>query len=166
MDGVPQLLAYAAAAALCVVRPPPSHSGRMVSRLVPAGGMSFGLSNVDRYESLVRTLDPLPLTVLCQVLRAAFYICVLIAIVRAVQSRLDRLPLTLALDGLVVGLGAGTMAALSASALGGGFAPSAMTLGRPVADLVLLALTFGSVSLFCWRPPPSLWLLAGSLLVF
>ena len=67
---------------------------------------------------------------------------------------------------MVVGLGAATMAALSASVLGGGFAQSAITLVRPAADLLLLALVLGAVSLFRWRPPPSLWLLAGSLLVF
>ena len=33
-------------------------------------------------------------------------------------------------------------------------------------DLLLLALVLGAVSLFRWRPPPSLWFLAGSLLVF
>ena len=35
-----------------------------------------------------------------------------------------------------------------------------------MADLLLLALVLGAMSLFRWRPPPSLWLLAGSLLVF
>ena len=37
---------------------------------------------------------------------------------------------------------------------------------RPAADLLLLAVVLGVVTLFRWQPPPSLWLLAGSLLVF
>ena len=60
MNGIPQSLAYGAAAALCLMRTPPSSSDRMVSRFLAVGVMSFGLANVDHYESLVRTLDPLP----------------------------------------------------------------------------------------------------------
>ncbi|MFY9917030.1 MAG: GGDEF domain-containing protein, partial [Mycobacterium sp.] len=125
--------------------------------------MSFGLSNLDRHEWLVRTLDPLPVTALGHVLRGAFYICVFIAMVLLMRSRVDR-SLTFGLDGVAVSLGAATLAALWAPLLGGGFAQSAITLMRPVADLLLLTLVLGALSLFR-SPPPSLWLLAGSLLV-
>ena len=46
------------------------------------------------------------------------------------------------------------------------FAQTPINLVYLVADLLLLALVVGAMSLFRWRPPPSLWLLAGSLLVF
>ena len=166
MDGIPQLLAYGAAAAFCFVRTPASSSDRMVSRFVAVGVLSFGLSNVDRYESLVRMLDPLPVPALCHVLCGVYYICVVIAMVLLIRTRVDRLPLSLGLDGVVVGLATATMAALSATVLGGGSAQSAITLVRSAADLLLLALVLGAASLFRWRPPPSLWLLSGSLLVF
>ena len=125
MGGTWQLLAYGAAALLCLVRTPPPSFDRTVPRLVAVAVTFFGLSNLHRHEWLVRTLDPVPVTVLGHVLRAAFYICVLIAMVLLVRSRLDRLPLSLGLDGVVAALGAATIAALLAPELGGGFAQPA-----------------------------------------
>ena len=114
----------------------------------------------------MRTLDPLPVTALCLLLRAAFYICVLITLVLMMKSRVGRLPLTLGLDGVVAALGAATIATLLAPELGGGFAQPAIMLARPVADVVLLTLAFCAVWLFRSSPPPSLLVMAGSLLVF
>lgn len=166
MGGTWQLLAYGAAALLCLVRTPPPSFDRTVPRLVAVAVTFFGLSNLHRHEWLVRTLDPVPVTVLGHVLRAAFYICVLIAMVLLVRSRLDRLPLSLGLDGVVAALGAATIAALLAPELGGGFAQPAIMLARPVADVVLLTLAFCAVWLFRSSPPPSLLVMAGSLLAF
>jgi len=45
------------------------------------------------------------------------------------------------------------------------FARTPINLVYLVADLLLLALVVGVISLFRWRPPPSLWWLAGGLLV-
>jgi diguanylate cyclase (GGDEF)-like protein len=164
MDGTWQLLAYGAAALLCLVRTPPPPFGRTVPRFVAAGVVLFGLSNLDRLEWPVHTLDPLPVTALCLLLRGAFYISVLIALVLSMRSRAGRLPLTLGLDGLVAALGAATIAGLLAPELGEGFAQPAIMLARPVADVVLLTLVLGAVSLFR-SPPPSLWLVAGSMLL-
>ena len=50
--------------------------------------------------------------------------------------------------------------------LGEVFAQTPINLVYLVADLLLLALVVGAMSLFRWRPPPSLWWLAGGLLVF
>jgi diguanylate cyclase len=165
VEGISQSLAYGAAALLCLVRTPPPSLDRTVPRLVAVGVMFFGLSNLARHEWLVRVPDPLPVTVLCHVLRAAFYICVLIAIVLVVRSRLDRLPLTLGLDGVVACLGAATVAALLAPLLFVGFAQSAITLWCAVAKLLLLTLALGAVWVFRSSPPPSLLIMAGSLLV-
>jgi hypothetical protein len=73
-DGISQSLAYGAAALLCLVRTPRPSFDRTVPRVVAVAVTLFGLSNLHRHESLVRALDPLPFTVLCHVLRAAFYI--------------------------------------------------------------------------------------------
>ena len=164
-DGTSQSLAYVAAALLCLVRPPPPSFDRTVPRLVAVAVTLFGLSNLHRHEWLVRTLDPVPVTALCDVLRAAFSICVLVAMVLLVRSRLDRLPLALGLDGVVAALGAATIAALLVPELGGGSAQPAMMLARPVADVVLLTLVLGAVWLFRSSPPPSLLIMAGSLVV-
>ena len=57
-----------------------------------------------RYVWLARTLDPMAVPTLCHVLWGIYYICVFIALVLLVRSRVNRLPLSLWLDGVVVGL--------------------------------------------------------------
>ena len=163
-NGILQSLAYGAATFLCFVRTPPASSERILRAFVVLGVMSLGLSNLDRHEWLLRTLDPFPVTTLCHLLRAGFYICVATAIVLLIRSRVGRLSLTVGLDGVVVSLGAATIAALLAPLLGGGSPQSAIALVRPVAELLLLTLVLGAVALLR-SPPLPLWLLAGSLLM-
>ena len=162
MDAVLQSLAYGAVAVLCFVRTPPSSCGRVAWRFVAVGVLSFGLANVDRHMWLVRTPDPLPVATICHVLWAVYYICVFIVLVQLMQSRADRLPVSLRLGGTA------TMAALlAAPVLGGSFAQTAaIAFVYPWTDLLLLGFVLGAMSSFRWRPPPSLWFLAGSLLVF
>ena len=99
MDAVLQSLAYGAAAVLCFVRTPPSSCGRVAWRFVAVGVLSFGLANVDRHMWLVRTPDPLPVATICHALWAVYYICVFIVLVQLMQSRANRLPVSLRLGG-------------------------------------------------------------------
>jgi diguanylate cyclase len=170
MDGIGQNLAYGAVAGLCLARIPASSPDRAAWRIVAVGLTSFGLSNV-YYLWFVRTLDPMPVLTLCHALWWTYYLCVSVALLLLMRSRVDRLPLSLWLDGVVVGLGAATVAAAVVvpellAVLGGSFARTAITLVYPVSDLLLLALVVGAMSLFRWRPPASLWWLAGGVVVF
>ena len=99
-------------------------------------------------------------------LRGVYYICVFIALVLLMRSRVDRLPLTLGLDGVAVGLGAATMAALWAPVLGGGFAQIGDHAYPPDGGSAAAYPRLGCDVVVPMAPPPSLWLLAGSLLVF
>ncbi len=170
MDGILQNLAYGTAAALCLVRTPTASPDRTGWRFVALGLLSFGLANV-LYVRFARTLDPMAVPTLCHLLWGTAYICISIALVLLVRSRLNRLPLSLWLDGMVVGLGAATMAAVARApqlvpVLGEVVARTPINLVYLAADLLLLALVVGAISLFRWRPPPSLWWLAGGVLVF
>ena len=169
MDGILQSMAYGAAAALCVVRTPASSPDRTAWRFVAAGLLSLGLSNV-HYALLLRALDPMSMPTLSHLLWGIYYVCICVGFVLLTRSRVNRPPFSLWLDGLVVGLGAVTVAAVVAvpelvSSLGGGFAQTAIRLVFPTAGLLLLALAVGAMSLCRWRLSPSLWWLAGGLLV-
>ncbi len=152
------------------MRIPATSPDRTGARFVAFGLLSFGLSNV-LYAWSVQALDSMAVPTLSQLLGGTYYLCVSIALVLLMRSRLSRLPLSLWLDGLVVGLGVATVAAVVmapglVSVLGKGFSHSHVNLVYPMADLLLLALLVGAMSLFRWRPPPSLWWLAGGLMVF
>jgi diguanylate cyclase (GGDEF)-like protein len=96
---------------------------------------------------------------------------VYLALVLLVRSRIERMPLSVALDGVLVGLGIATVAAalvLPALVvdLGGTVAQTATNLAYPLLDLVLLAMIGGTLPLFRWRPPAALWWLTAGLSVF
>ena len=170
MDGIWQNLAYAAAAALCVVRIPAGSPDRTAWRIVALGLLSFGLSNT-YYQWFVRPLDPMPFPSLSDALWLAFYPCIYIGLVLLMRPKVAGLPLGLALDGVVVGLGAATIGAAAAiprvvARPDGRIAHTVVTAIYPVGDLLLLALVVFAVSLYHWRPPTAMWWLAGSLLVF
>ena len=159
MDAILQTLAYGAAAALCLVRTPATSPDRTAVRFVAFGLLSFGLSNVLSGWS-VQALESMAVPTLSHLLGGTYYLCASIALVLLMRSRLTRLPLSLWLDGLVVGLGVATVAAVVmapglVSVLGKGVSHSHVNLVYPMADLLLLALLVGAMSLFRWRPPPS-----------
>ncbi|WP_163701219.1 putative bifunctional diguanylate cyclase/phosphodiesterase [Mycolicibacterium agri] len=163
-DVVVQSLAYTAATLLCLMRKSNSPSGRAVQASIVAAVMLFGLSNIGRNEAVVRALDLLPVAVLSHAQRAAFYICVFLAIVLLMRTGLHRRPLTRAFDGLVIGFGAVTTAALVAAVLGRVYALPATTFVPPVVDVLLLTLIAGTMLFFCSPPRSSLLLISASLL--
>ncbi|HET6735186.1 diguanylate cyclase domain-containing protein, partial [Mycobacterium sp.] len=169
MDGILQNLACWAVVALCLARMPRSSPDRQAWRFVLVGLISFALAK-SIYLWFVRPLDPPPAPSIADVLWWNFYVCLYVALLLLVRSRVDRLPLGLGLDGIVAGLGAATVAAAVVlptvlTHLGGSFAQTATNLGYPLGDLLLLALVVAAMSLFRWRPPTALWWLAGGLIV-
>ena len=171
MDGILQNLAYGAAAALCVLRTPPSS---------PDPG---GLADHSGGLGLLRTGQHL------------------LPVVRAVPgSDTDPVALRRAVVGLLsmclrgVGLGdagpGGPIAVESGTGRGsgrigrgdgrrgcrgspnwwptfsGGVAQTAVNVIYPAADLLLLAMVVFAMSLLQWRPPTALWCLAVGLVIF
>lgn len=111
MDGILQNLAYGAAAALCLVRTPTASPDRTGWLFLALGLLSFGLSNTV-YVWFARALDPVAVPKLCHLVWGTAYVCVAIALVLLVRSRVNRVPMSLWLDGMVVGLGAATVVAV------------------------------------------------------
>lgn len=141
-----QNLSYLAAATLCLLRTPKASAARNAWRCVALGLLLFGLSNVNH------------------VLWTIAYVLIFIALVLLVRSRVSRLPLTRWLDGLVVGLGAATVAALLAATIWGEAAQPVIALVAPAADLFLLTLVVAAAALFR-SPPPSLLFVTAGLLI-
>ena len=170
MDGILQNLALGAVVGLCLVRIRPSCPDRIAWQVSAVGLASFALAK-PYYLWFVRPLDPMPAPSASDALWWGFYPCVFVALLLLVRSRVGRLPLSLVLDGVVVGLGAATVVAAVVlptvvAQLGGSFAQTVTNMVYPVLDLLLLAAVVAAMSLFRWRPPTALWWLTGGLVVF
>ena len=169
LDGIGQNLAFGAAAALCLVRIPASSPDQLAWRIVAVGLAAFGLSNV-YYVWFLRTLDPLPVLSVAHLLWFTYYVCVVVALLMLMRPRVSQLPMRLAVDGVVVGLGAATVVAAVVlpelvARQTGTSAHTAVLLLYPLLDLFLVALVAGAMSLFRWRPPAGIgWLAAGVVL--
>jgi diguanylate cyclase len=101
----------------------------------------------------------------------SFYPLAFVALVLLVRRRVHRLQASMWLDGLIGGLGAAALAAGLAfhtilDVTGGSRAAVAVTLGYPVADLLLLVLVIGALAMLGGRPDRALWLLALGMMVF
>ena len=170
MDGILQSLAYAAIAALCLARIPPSSTDRAAWRIVAIGLLSYALAK-PVYLWFVLPLHPPPAPSVADALWWGLYPCLFVALLLLVRPRLNRVSLSLGLDAAVVGLGAATVVATVVlptvvAGLKGSVAQTATNLTYPVLDLLLLASAAGAVSLFRWRPPTPLWSLAvGSMVL-
>ena len=166
IDDALQTVVYVAAAALCAIRIPRDAPDRMAWRLVAVGLLSFALSKL-HYLWFVRPRDPQPVLAAAHLLSWGFYACIFGALLLMLRTPAIRFPKRVALDGLVVGLGAAT---LTASVLMPQIATmyineprrSLVALTYPVADLVLVVLFAGGLCLYHWRPPPAFaWLFVG-----
>ncbi|HEY9265754.1 MAG TPA: EAL domain-containing protein, partial [Mycobacterium sp.] len=170
VDGIWQNLAYAAAAALCLMRIPAASPDRTAWRIIAVGLLSVGLANT-YHQWIVRPSSSTLVVLLSYALWLAFYPCAYLALALLMRTRLSRLPTGLALDGVVVGLGAATLGAAvvlpqSMTNASTSTAQTAMLLIYPIANLLLLALVAFAASSLQWRPPTSMWWLAGGLLLF
>ncbi len=170
VDGIGQSLAHAAAGVLCLLRIPASVAERGAWRLVATALAALGLANAYAVWVL-RPIEPAAVLSVFDVLWLAFYGCACGALVLFRRSWMARLPWSLRLDAIVVGLGVATVGAAAVvppvlADAGGSVAQAAVTLLYPVADLVLLAVVVFTMSLFEWRPPTELWWLAAGLVLY
>jgi diguanylate cyclase (GGDEF)-like protein len=161
IDGIWQNLAYGAAAALCLVRIRPSSPDRRAWQLVAAALACCVLANT-YWCWFIRPIVPEPFPTLTNVLWLAYYPCVFLAVLLLVRSRINHFPLSVRLDGLLVGLGTASVAAAlvlpaALSDLGGGVTAIATTLSYSILDVALLATILAACAVFRWRPPPGLW---------
>ena len=104
IDGIWQNLAYGAAAVLCLVRIRPSSPDRHAWRLVAAALAFCALANT-YWCWFIQPIVPEPFPTLTDVLWLAYYPCAFLAVLLLVRSRIHHFPLTVGLDGLLVGLG-------------------------------------------------------------
>jgi diguanylate cyclase (GGDEF)-like protein len=97
-------------------------------------------------------------------------VCAFVALWLIVREIAEGVPVSLWLDGVVGGLAvAGVAAAFIGPVLaitGGSVAEVVTTLAYPLLDVLLLLVVTAMVALFQWRPPLSLWFLAGGLVIF
>ena len=161
IDGIWQNLAYGAAAVLCLVRIRPSSPDRHAWRLVAAALAFCALANT-YWCWFIQPIVPEPFPTLTDVLWLAYYPCVFLAVLLLVRSRIHHFPLTVGLDGLLVGLGTASVAAAlvlpaTLSDLGDSVAAIATTLSYPILDVVLVAAILAACAVFRWHPPPGLW---------
>jgi diguanylate cyclase len=169
IDGIWQNLAYGAAALLCLVRIRPSSPDRHAWRFVAAALAFSALANT-YWCWFIQPIEPEPFPTLTDALWLAYYPCMFLAVWLLVRARINHFPLTVGLDGLLVGLGTASVAAAlvlpaALSDLGGGVVVIVTTLAYPILDVALLAAILSACAAFRWHPPPGLWWLAlGSML--
>jgi diguanylate cyclase (GGDEF)-like protein len=171
LDGVMNNLAYAAAPVICYLRARRASTYRASWLALTVGLAVYGMGNV-YWTIFIRPLDPEPFPSVADGLWLAFYPFAFASLLLILRERTERFPLSLWLDGLVGGL---AVTAIAAAAVVGpivstsGDASTAAvvtTTAYPLLDLVLLLVVVATLSLFRWRPPVGLWLLAGGIVLF
>jgi diguanylate cyclase (GGDEF)-like protein len=170
LDGILNNAAYEAAALLCLLRVLALPARTWASYLLPAALAVYGSGNVV-WTVFVRPLDVQPFPSSADVLFLAFYPIVLVALLRSIRARADRIHVNLWLDGLVGGLAIGAVVSAAAirpilSAGVGSWAAVATTAAYPLLDLLLLLLLTVTLSMHRWRPPAGSWFLTAGLLLF
>jgi diguanylate cyclase (GGDEF)-like protein len=170
MDGWLNNIAYLAAPALCYLRLRRSRSYRASWLALTAGLALYGLGNI-YWTIAIRPLATEPFPSAADYLWLSFYPFAFAALLLLLRERTDRLPLSLWLDGLVGGL---AVAAIAAAAVvgtilqdnSGSLAAVVTKTAYPLLDLLLLLVVVAVLSLFHWRPPVGLWLLAAGIVAF
>ena len=170
LDGLLNNLAYAMAPALCLLRMRSATANRRAASFLALGLALYGAGNVF-WTVFVRPLDPEPFPSGADALFLAFYPFAFASLLLEVRRRDARYTLSLWLDGLVGGLAASAFAAAAVitpivHGLVGNWAAVATTTAYPLLDLLLLLVVVSTLSLFGWRPPTGMWLLAAGLLLF
>ncbi|MFL6139850.1 MAG: putative bifunctional diguanylate cyclase/phosphodiesterase [Frankiaceae bacterium] len=170
LDGLLNNIAYAIAPIVSGLRARRAATYRGSWWALTTGLALYGLGNV-YWTVLIRPQDPEPFPSGADLLWLAFYPCMFIALLLMLRERTERLPLSMWLDGLVGGLAVTAIAAAAVvgplvDGTSGSFAAVATTTAYPLLDLLLLLLVVATLSLFHWRPPIGLWLLAGGLALF
>jgi diguanylate cyclase (GGDEF)-like protein len=157
LDGVLNTVVYGLAPALCFQRARRAVSFRSSWFILAAGLALYGAGNI-YWTIAIRPLNPDPFPSLADGLWLSFY-------------PFKRFTLSLWLDGIVGGLAAaaGAAAAIMGAVLSttsGSTAAIVTTTAYPLLDLVLLLMLVATLSLYHWRPPVGIWMLASGLLLF
>src|SRR3954447_1789927 len=169
LDGFLNNIAYELSAVVCFVRARSALSYRRSWRWFGVGLALYGAGNI-YWTIFIRIQDPEPFPSFADALWLSFYPCAFVALLLIVREIAEDVPLSLWLDGVVGGLAvAGVAAAFFGPILaitGGSKAAVVTTLAYPLLDVLLLLVVTALVALFNWRPPASLWLLFGGLVLF
>ena len=170
LDGLLNNFVYAMSAAVCFVRARRATTFRASWHILAIGLALYGSGNI-YWTIALRPLNPEPFPSLADGLFLSFYPCAFIALVLMVREHFKRFSLSLWLDGIVGGLAAtaGAAAAILGPVLStttGSTAAIVTTTAYPLLDLVLLLSLIATLSLYHWRPPVGMWMLAGGLLIF
>ncbi len=170
LDGFLNNIVYALSAAVCFVRARQATTFRPSWHILALGLALYGGGNI-YWTIAIRPLDPEPFPSLADALFLSLYPCAFIALVLMVREHFKRFSLSLWLDGIVGGLAAAAGAAAAIlgpvlSTTSGGTAAVITTTAYPLLDIVLLLTLVATLSLYHWRPPVGMWMLAIGLLVF
>jgi diguanylate cyclase (GGDEF)-like protein len=170
LDGVLNNVVYGFSAAICFVRARRATTFRPSWHILALGLALYGSGNI-YWTIAIRTLNPMPFPSMADALFLSFYPCAFVALVLMVREHFRRFTLSLWLDGIVGGLAAAAVA--GAAILGpvlsnttGSTAAIVTTTAYPLLDLVLLLTLVATLSLYHWRPPAGMWMLALGLLIF
>ena len=170
LDGFLNNLAYMLSAVLCLIRARDARMYRPAWFVLGVGLALYGCGNI-YWTIFIRTLDPQPFPTFADALWLSFYPIAFAALLMIVREMaVERVPLSLWLDGIVGGLAvAAVTAAIVGPVLavtGGSSAAVLTTLAYPLADVLLMLIVTALLALFHWRPPLGLWFLVGGLAVF
>ncbi len=170
LDGFLNNLAYEMSAVLCFLRAKDARNYQSAWRLLGVGLTFYGLGNI-YWTIFIRPLDPQPFPTFADALWLSFYPIAFAALLMIVREiAVERVPLSLWLDGIVGGLAVAAVTAAFVGPVlavtGGSSAAVLTTLAYPLADVMLMLIVTALLALFHWRPPLGLWFLVGGLAVF
>ncbi|MDQ1616327.1 MAG: diguanylate cyclase [Actinomycetota bacterium] len=169
LDGFLNNIAYELSALVCFLRARTATSYRNSWNVLSFGLALYGAGNI-YWTIFIRVQDPEPFPSMADGLWLAFYPCAFVALLLIVREIAENAPLSLWLDGVVGGLAVAGIAASVFDPIlavtGGSKAAVVTTLAYPLLDVLLLLVVTAVVALFNWRPPVSLWLLFGGLVLF
>jgi len=172
LDGILNNLAYASSPVLCYLRARKATAYQSSWRILALGLAMYGLGNI-YWTIFVRPLAEQPFPSVADGFWLSFYPCAFVALLLVIRDFAGKLPLSLWLDGIVGGL---AVAAIAAAVVGpvlkavhGTGDTTAAIITReayPLLDVLLLLVVTAVLALYHWRPPASVWFLAGGLALF
>ena len=170
LDGVLNNVLYALAPLLCFVRARRASAFRPSWYILAVGLALYGAGNI-YWTIAIRPLDPEPFPSIADGLWLSFYPCAFVALALILRVHSRQFSFSRLLDGVVGGCAAAAIAAAAIlgpvlSTTSGGTAAIVTTTAYPLLDVLLLFMLIATLSLYHWRPPMGLWMLAAGLLLF
>jgi diguanylate cyclase (GGDEF)-like protein len=145
-----------------------SRSDRLPWVLLASGALSWLLGDLVWFF-VIADLDPLPSGSVADVGYLLMFPLSYVGLVALVRQHTGRLPAATWLDGVVAGLGFGSVAGaflLEPLVTGPGREPLSLTaLAYPIGDLMLMAVIVTALALLRWRGRPRWWLLLAGLVM-